>query len=179
LHDFSKMCSRSTSGSLLQWRISDAASPKRSGGGDYCRRRDLSTATLMLWARHLLSPEDLRKRAENGNSAGKAQNVNTRRSIRSSARGFSAIATACVRTANRLLFAFSRDRGVRSNLLSPCLVLGSLHSHLRSAPEQVSGISRPDWSRELTNCGHTSKLDVNFRSRAVLVIRSGDGGVPF
>jgi hypothetical protein len=31
---------------------------------DYCRRRDLSTATLMLWARHLLSAEDLRKRAE-------------------------------------------------------------------------------------------------------------------
>jgi hypothetical protein len=31
---------------------------------DYCRRRDLSTATLMLWVRHLLSAEDLRKRAE-------------------------------------------------------------------------------------------------------------------
>jgi|SRR3981081_2627462 hypothetical protein len=31
---------------------------------DDCRRRDLSTATLMLWARHLLSPEDLRKRKE-------------------------------------------------------------------------------------------------------------------
>jgi hypothetical protein len=31
---------------------------------NYCRRRDLSTATLMLWARHLLSPKDLRKRAE-------------------------------------------------------------------------------------------------------------------
>ncbi len=31
---------------------------------DYCRRRDLSTATLMQWARHLLSAEDLRKRAE-------------------------------------------------------------------------------------------------------------------
>jgi transposase-like protein len=31
---------------------------------DYCRRRDLSTTTLMQWARHLVSPEDLRKRAE-------------------------------------------------------------------------------------------------------------------
>jgi transposase-like protein len=31
---------------------------------DYCRRRDLSTATLLLWARHLVSPEDLRKRTE-------------------------------------------------------------------------------------------------------------------
>jgi hypothetical protein len=30
----------------------------------YCRRRYLSTATLMLWARHLLSAEDLRKRTE-------------------------------------------------------------------------------------------------------------------
>jgi len=31
---------------------------------DYCRRRDLSPATLMLWARHLVSQEDLRKRAD-------------------------------------------------------------------------------------------------------------------
>ena len=31
---------------------------------DYCRGRDLSTATSMLWARHLLNPEDLRKRKE-------------------------------------------------------------------------------------------------------------------
>ena len=31
---------------------------------DYYRRRDLSPAKLMLWARHLLSAEDLRKRAE-------------------------------------------------------------------------------------------------------------------
>jgi hypothetical protein len=31
---------------------------------DYCRQRDLSTATLMQWARHLLSAEDLRKRTE-------------------------------------------------------------------------------------------------------------------
>jgi hypothetical protein len=31
---------------------------------DYCCRRDPSTATLMLWARHLLSAEDLRKRVE-------------------------------------------------------------------------------------------------------------------
>jgi hypothetical protein len=28
---------------------------------DYCRQYDLSTATLMQWARHLLSAEDLRK----------------------------------------------------------------------------------------------------------------------
>jgi hypothetical protein len=31
---------------------------------EYCRRRDLSTTTFMLWVRHLMSPEDLRKRAE-------------------------------------------------------------------------------------------------------------------
>jgi transposase-like protein len=30
----------------------------------YCRKHDLSTASLMRWARHLLSAEDLRKRAE-------------------------------------------------------------------------------------------------------------------
>jgi transposase-like protein len=31
---------------------------------EYCRRRDISTASFMLWMRHLLSPEDLRKRKE-------------------------------------------------------------------------------------------------------------------
>jgi hypothetical protein len=31
---------------------------------DYCRRRELSPATLMLWVHHLLSTEDLRKCAE-------------------------------------------------------------------------------------------------------------------
>ena len=70
-------------GSFLAWRTSDGASPflgkgqqpvlvraccglvsKRSEGRGLCRRRDLSTATLLLWARHLLSPEDLRKRGE-------------------------------------------------------------------------------------------------------------------
>jgi hypothetical protein len=30
----------------------------------YCRKHDLSTASLMRWARHLLNAEDLRKRAE-------------------------------------------------------------------------------------------------------------------
>jgi len=30
----------------------------------YCRRHDLSTTSLMRWARHLLSADDLRKRAE-------------------------------------------------------------------------------------------------------------------
>jgi hypothetical protein len=30
----------------------------------YCRKHDLSTTSLMRWARHLLSAEDLRKRAE-------------------------------------------------------------------------------------------------------------------
>jgi hypothetical protein len=30
----------------------------------YCRKHDLSTASLMRWARHLLSAEDLRKHAE-------------------------------------------------------------------------------------------------------------------
>jgi len=31
---------------------------------EYCRRRDISTRSFMLWARHLVSPEDLRKRKE-------------------------------------------------------------------------------------------------------------------
>ncbi|MGB8527390.1 MAG: hypothetical protein WCD75_11230 [Rhodoplanes sp.] len=31
---------------------------------EYCRRRDISTRSFMLWARHLLSSEDLRKRKE-------------------------------------------------------------------------------------------------------------------
>src|SRR5438067_557831 len=30
----------------------------------YCRKHDLSTASLMRWARHLVSAEDLRKRTE-------------------------------------------------------------------------------------------------------------------
>ena len=30
----------------------------------YCRKHDLSTTSLMRWARHLLSAEDLRKRAQ-------------------------------------------------------------------------------------------------------------------
>jgi hypothetical protein len=30
----------------------------------YCRKHDLSTASLMRWSRHLLSAEDLRKHAE-------------------------------------------------------------------------------------------------------------------
>src|ERR1700682_1580432 len=30
----------------------------------YCRKHDLSTASLMRWARHLLSAEDLRKHGE-------------------------------------------------------------------------------------------------------------------
>jgi hypothetical protein len=30
----------------------------------YCRKHDLSTTSLMRWARHLLSADDLRKRAE-------------------------------------------------------------------------------------------------------------------
>jgi hypothetical protein len=30
----------------------------------YCRKHDLSTASLMRWARHLVSAEDLRKRVE-------------------------------------------------------------------------------------------------------------------
>ncbi|TJW02516.1 MAG: IS66 family insertion sequence element accessory protein TnpB [Mesorhizobium sp.] len=31
---------------------------------EYCRRRKLSTRTFALWVRHLVSPDDLRKRAE-------------------------------------------------------------------------------------------------------------------
>jgi hypothetical protein len=31
---------------------------------EYCRRLDISTKSFMLWARHLLSAEGLRKRRE-------------------------------------------------------------------------------------------------------------------
>jgi hypothetical protein len=31
---------------------------------EYCRRHTLSTVTFELWARHLLTPKDMRKRAE-------------------------------------------------------------------------------------------------------------------
>jgi hypothetical protein len=37
---------------------------KRFGGEGLLPQRDLSVATLMLWARHLLSSEDLPKRKE-------------------------------------------------------------------------------------------------------------------
>jgi hypothetical protein len=69
--------------SLLQWRISDGASSLLAKADNpfwsnhvtawyrsaldaehYCRKHDLSTASLMRWARHLLSADDLRKRAE-------------------------------------------------------------------------------------------------------------------
>jgi hypothetical protein len=44
---------------------------------DYYRRRDLSPAKLMLWARHLLSAEDLRSvRKICRNCARKARNGN-------------------------------------------------------------------------------------------------------
>jgi hypothetical protein len=64
------------SGSLLHWRISDATAPfldkdqpvlagascgvlsKRIGSGAYCREHDLSTTSLMQWARDLLSAEE-------------------------------------------------------------------------------------------------------------------------
>jgi hypothetical protein len=75
---------------------------------DYCRRRDLSTATLMLWARHLLSAVDLRKRTED------LQKLRRKERERQSKnrppkrpRGRGAIAIACVRIAVRLRFARS------------------------------------------------------------------------
>ena len=79
----SDICSRFISGSLLPWRISDCAAPFLGKGQqpvlveprcDLVRRPSirrgilpptrLSTASFMLWMRHLLSPEDLRKRKE-------------------------------------------------------------------------------------------------------------------
>ena|SRR5216684_5288262 len=66
-------------GSFVTWRISGGAAPflckgqqsvlvePRCGHQDveeYCRRRDVSTASFMPWARHLLTREDLRKRKE-------------------------------------------------------------------------------------------------------------------
>lgn len=85
LHIVLIFCSRSISGSLvllLHWRISrwrrswaKANNPYWSSHvatwyaghqdvEEYCQRRDLSPATLVLWAQHLVSLEDLRKRKE-------------------------------------------------------------------------------------------------------------------
>ena len=38
---------------------------------EYCRKHDLSTASLMRWARHLVSAEDLRKRTEDLQKSGR------------------------------------------------------------------------------------------------------------
>jgi hypothetical protein len=87
LHIFLIFCSRSISGSLVlllhlgespmaprrSWAKADnpfwsnhVAAWYRSAleAEQYCRKHDLSTASLMRWARHLLSAQDLRKRAE-------------------------------------------------------------------------------------------------------------------
>ena len=54
---------------------------------DYCRRRNLSTATLMLWARHLLSAEerkrveDMRKLPENAGPAAQERTVEQARDV--------------------------------------------------------------------------------------------------
>jgi hypothetical protein len=75
---------------------------------DYCCRRDLSTATLLLSARHLLSAEDLRKRAEDlqklcwKKPERQSKNPPPKRPERPRH-----IATVCIRTAVRLRFARS------------------------------------------------------------------------
>jgi hypothetical protein len=75
---------------------------------NYCRGRDLSTATSMLWARHLLNAEDLRKGAEDLQKLRRkererqSKNRQPRRRRR-----LHVIATACARTAVRLLFGRS------------------------------------------------------------------------
>jgi hypothetical protein len=83
LHIFLIFCSRFISASLLPWRISDDASSFRAKADNpfwsnhvaawyrsaldaehYCRKHDLSTASLLRWAHHLVSAENLRKRTE-------------------------------------------------------------------------------------------------------------------
>ncbi len=68
----------------------------------YCRKHDLSTASLIRWARHLLSAEDLRRKC-----AGKSGNGGRRTGHRNGPRGLGAIVAACVRTAVRLRYARS------------------------------------------------------------------------
>ena len=67
----------------------------------YCRKHDLSTASLM-WARHLVSAEDLRRKC-----TGKSGNGRRRTGHRNGPRSLGAIVTACVRTAVRLRYARS------------------------------------------------------------------------
>ncbi|MCP1912863.1 hypothetical protein J2R96_005343 [Bradyrhizobium elkanii] len=82
LHNSSIVCSRSISGFLLQWMISDGASPFMGKGEprwslhvqiwycddqdaeEYCGRRMLSMAKFERWVRHLVSPGGSRKRVE-------------------------------------------------------------------------------------------------------------------
>jgi len=109
LRIFPRFCSRSISGSLLHRRISDGASSFLGKGRQpaleaehYCRKHDLSTASLMRWARHLQSAEDLNKHAWiYRNCVGKSRNGRRRTSSRTSPRGLGTIAMPCVRTAVR------------------------------------------------------------------------------
>jgi hypothetical protein len=75
---------------------------------DYCRRRDLSTATLIQWARHLLNAQDLRQRTEDlQKSRRKTPERQLKNAPPSGPRGLGEIATAYVRTTVRLRFARS------------------------------------------------------------------------
>jgi hypothetical protein len=72
LHIFLIFCSRSISGSLvlllhrenLRWHLVVTGYRSALKAEHYCRKHDLSTTSLIRWARHLLSAEDLRKRTE-------------------------------------------------------------------------------------------------------------------
>ena len=71
----------------------------------YCRKHDLSTTSLMRWARHLVSADDLRKR-ENicGICLRKRRNGSRGKRPRSAKGGLGVIVTACARTTVRLRF---------------------------------------------------------------------------
>jgi hypothetical protein len=73
----------------------------------YCQKHDLSTASLMRWARYLLSAEDLRKHAEDLQKVRRKEPRPQPKNGHSNKRGLGAIATACVQRAVRLRFGRS------------------------------------------------------------------------
>ena len=71
----------------------------------YCRKHDLSTASLMRWARHLLSAEDLQAYGRSAEIAPeKAGKAAEERAAEQAQEASAQIATACIRIAVRWLF---------------------------------------------------------------------------
>ena len=69
----------------------------------YCRKHDLSTTSLMRWARHLVSADDLRKRAEHLRNwpSESVETAGDEKAVGAPTEGLRAIVTACARTAVR------------------------------------------------------------------------------